>query len=58
MLERNIQVDHSTINRWIDHYTPLLEEVFRKNHKRKVGVSWRMDETYIKIKKENLNLNL
>lgn len=50
MLERGIHVDHSTINRWVIHYAPLLENEFRKNCKRKVGSSWRMDETYIKIK--------
>ena len=50
MLERNITVDHSTINRWVIHYAPLLENEFRKNYKRPVGVSWRM--TYIKIKGE------
>ena len=50
MLERGIYVDHSTVNRWVIHYSPLLENQFRKNHKRKVGSSWRMDETYIKIK--------
>jgi putative transposase len=43
-------VDHSTINRWVIKYAPLLEHEFRKNYKRPVGVSWRMDETYIKIK--------
>jgi putative transposase len=50
MLERGMQVDHSTINRWVIHYAPLLEDTFRKNYKRKVGSSMRMDETYIKIK--------
>jgi putative transposase len=50
MLERGIHVDHSTVNRWVILYAPLLEEEFRKKYKRKVGVSWRMDETYIKIK--------
>ncbi|MCX7121646.1 MAG: IS6 family transposase, partial [Gammaproteobacteria bacterium] len=50
MLERKINVDHSTINRWVIHYSPLLEEEFRKNSKRKTGSSWRMDETYIKVK--------
>ena len=50
MLERGIKVDHSTINRWVIHNAPLLEEKFRKNLKRITGVSWRMDETYIKIK--------
>jgi transposase-like protein len=30
-------------------YTPLLEKTFRQ-HKRPVGKSWRMDETYLKVK--------
>jgi len=50
MLERGIKVDHSTINRWVIHYSPLLENEFSKIYKRKTGSSWRMDETYIKIK--------
>ena len=28
--ERNLQVDHSTINRWVIHYAPQLEASFRK----------------------------
>jgi putative transposase len=47
MLERGIKVDHSTINRWVIHYSPLLEYEFRKNQKRKVGSSWRMDESVL-----------
>ena len=50
MLERGTKVDHSTLNRWVIEYAPLLENEFRKNHKKKTGSSWRMDETYIKIK--------
>jgi putative transposase len=49
MEERGVSVDHSTISRWAIRFLPLLEKIFRK-HKRPVGVSWRMDETYIKIK--------
>ena len=49
MHERGVFVDHSSINRWAIRFLPLLEKVFRK-HKRPVGVSWRMDETYIKVK--------
>ena len=49
MQERGVFVDHSSINRWAIRFLPLLEKVFRK-HKRPVGVSWRMDETYIKVK--------
>lgn len=52
MNERGIKVDHSTINRWVIHYSPLLENKFRKNYKRNVSRSWRMDETYVKIKGE------
>ena len=49
MQERGVFVDHSSINHWTIRFLPLLEKVFRK-HKRPVGASWRMDETYIKVK--------
>jgi putative transposase len=48
MQERGVKVDHSSISRWAIRFLPLLEKVFRK-HKRPVGGSWRMDETYIKV---------
>lgn len=47
--ERGVELDHATVNRWVVKYSPLLELKFRK-HKKKIGSSWRMDETYIKIK--------
>jgi putative transposase len=50
MLERGMRIDHSTINRWVIHYAPLLETEFRNKYKRITGDSVRMDETYIKIK--------
>ena len=46
MEERGVEVDHSTINRWVIKYSPQLEEAFHRR-KRPVWVSWRMDETYI-----------
>ena len=49
MQERGVFVDHSSINRWAIRFLPLLEKVFRK-HKLTVSGSWRMDETYIKVK--------
>ena len=49
MQEREVSVDHATINRWVLKYTPLLEEAFHRC-KRPVGRSWRMDETYIRVK--------
>ena len=47
--ERGIDVDHSTLNRWVVTYAPLLVAKAQK-HKRRVGVSWRFDETYIKVR--------
>jgi putative transposase len=49
MEERGVHVDHSTINRWVIKYSPQLEEAFHRR-KRPVWVSWRMDETYVKVK--------
>src|SRR5260370_35309635 len=49
MAERGIEVDHSTVHRWVIKLVPLFEKTFRK-HKQPVGKSWRMDETYIKVK--------
>ena len=48
MAERGVAVDHSSISRWAIRFLPLLELIFRQ-HKRPVGGSWRMDETYILI---------
>ena len=49
MKERGFSVDHSTINRWVVHYSPQLAQAFRQKKKR-TGNRWRMDETYIKVK--------
>jgi putative transposase len=47
--ERGVSVDHATINRWVLKYSPPLEEAFHRR-KRLVWLSWRMDETYIRVK--------
>jgi len=49
MEERGVHVDHSTVQRWVVKFVPLLETELRKR-KKTIGTSWRMDETYIKIK--------
>src|SRR5664279_290833 len=57
MQERGVFVDHSTIHRWIIKLVPVLEEAFRKRKRKRgifaVGKSWRLDETYIKIRGED-----
>ncbi|MBL4868218.1 MAG: IS6 family transposase [Pseudomonadales bacterium] len=49
MAERGIVIDHSTLNRWVIHYSSQLEKAFH-NKKKRPGDRWRMDETYLKIK--------
>ena len=42
-------VAHSTLNRWVIKYAPEVEKQFRRRQ-RPVGQSWRLDETYVRIK--------
>ena len=49
MAERGVFVDHATVHRWALKIVPVLAKVFR-GRKRSVGKSWRMDETYIKVR--------
>jgi transposase-like protein len=49
MQERGVSVDHSTLNRWVIKYAPEFQQQFR-HRQQPVGKSWRLDETYVKIK--------
>ena len=49
MSERGIEVDHTTIYRWIQHYAPEFEKKVRW-YARPLGCSLKVDETYIKVK--------
>jgi transposase-like protein len=51
MDERGISIAHSTILRWVQHYTPEFEKRWSR-FARCIGGSWRMDETYIRVKGE------
>jgi IS6 family transposase len=50
MLERGLPIDHTTIYRWVQHYAPELEKRCRP-HLKMTNDSWRVDETYVKVKK-------
>ncbi len=50
MRERGLHIDHSPIYRWVQHYAPELEKRCRP-HLKACNDSWRVDETYIKVKK-------
>ncbi len=49
--ERGVNVDHVTIDRWVIKFAPVLEHKARAK-KKPVSTSWRMDETYVKVKGE------
>jgi len=48
MAERNLQVGHVTIWRWVQHYAPELHRRCRPEL-RITNRSWRVDETYIRV---------
>jgi len=50
MRERGLHIDHTTIYRWVQCYAPELEQRSRP-HLKVTNDSWRVDETYIKVKK-------
>jgi transposase-like protein len=50
MLERGLDVDHTTLYRWVQHYAPEMEKRLRWFWKPTMGYSWRVDETYVKVK--------
>ncbi len=49
MAERGVSVDHTTLNRWVTRYSCAIADAARRR-KRPCDRSWRMDETYIKVK--------
>jgi transposase, IS6 family len=49
--ERGLAVDHTTIFRWVQRYAPELDKRCRQRLKA-TNDSYRVDETYIKIKKQ------
>ena len=50
LCERGINVDHSAIYRWVQRYAQEIEKRLRRDWKPKAGLSWKVDETYIKVK--------
>jgi len=48
LAERGVEVDHVTIYRWVQRFTPLLAEAARPC-RHAVGDRWQVDETYVKV---------
>src|SRR5215471_6135035 len=49
MAERGILLVHTTIMRWVQRYVPEFTKRWQR-YAQSVGTSWRVDETYIKVK--------
>ena len=49
LMERGLGADHTTVWRWVQRYAPELEQRMRR-HLKPTNKSWRVDETYIRIK--------
>ena len=49
MAERGVKVDHTTLKRWVIKFSPLIAFEAQRR-KFATNNSWRMDETYIKVK--------
>ena len=47
MCDRGVEVDHSTLSRWVQKYAPELDKRCR-SYLKPTNDSWRVDETYIK----------
>jgi putative transposase len=47
--DRGVNVDHATLNRWVIKYSSVIVQLTKKK-RRPTSPSWRMDETYIKVK--------
>lgn len=50
MQERGLSVGHSTVRRWAQRYAPEINKSIRP-HLKMSGISYRVDETYIKVGK-------
>jgi transposase-like protein len=48
LAERGVEVDHTTIYRWVQRFTPLLADAARPC-RHAVGARWQVDETYVKV---------
>ena len=55
MAERGLSVDHSTVHRWVVHFSPQLLQRFH-HRKRAVTGKWHVHETYIKVRGQRMYL--
>jgi IS6 family transposase len=49
LIERGVGADHTTVWRWVQRYAPEVDQRMRR-HLKSTNKSWRVDETYIRVK--------
>ena len=49
LLQRGFEISHETVRDWEFHFAPMVSENLRSKRRSKAGVSWYLDETYIKV---------
>ena len=49
LLQRGFEVTHETIRAWEFRFAPLLADQLRRKRRGRAGVSWYLDETYVKV---------
>ena len=50
MGERGVPLDHATIYRWVQKYAPEIEQPAALAVATSQSTSWRVDETYVKVR--------
>jgi transposase, IS6 family len=48
LAERGVEVDHTSVYRWVQRFTPLLADAARPC-RHAVGSRWQVDEGYVKV---------
>jgi len=48
LAERSVEVDHVTVDRWVQRFMPLLADAARP-YRHLVGDRWHVDETHVKV---------
>ena len=51
MAERGVDLPHTTVLRWVQYYVPEFEKKW-SHLARPAGTSWRVDETYVRVRGE------
>jgi transposase-like protein len=57
LAQRGVQVDHVTIYRWVQRFTPLFADAVRFA-RHSAGDRWFVDETYVKVNCESVRAAL